>query len=165
MPSYFKRNDIINKVTKDSRLTFLGGFDFVVLPEYLYEVELRMDANFAEQVSAAHIRIKKDIRRTPLELSAPLSEVFGSTISVKWDNQQITGSFKFRGALNKLRSLSEVEKRKGVVSASTGNHGLAISHACSLENVALTLFLPGECLACKNRKNQEVSRGPAILRP
>jgi len=144
-----------------SELTFLGGFDFVVFPEYLYEVELRMDANFAEQVSAAHIRIKKDIRRTPLEFSAPLGEVFGSSISVKWDNQQITGSFKFRGALNKLRSLSEVEKRKGVVSASTGNHGLAISHACGLENGPLTLFLPENASPAKIEK---IKKYPVALK-
>ncbi len=130
----------------------LGAFDFVDLLEYLYEVELRMDANFAERVSAAHIRIKKDIRRTPWESSALLCATFGANIFVKWENQQITGSFKFRGALNRLRTLTDAEKRKGVVSASTGNHGLAISHACGLENVALNLFLPENASPAKIEK-------------
>jgi threonine dehydratase len=98
--------------------------------------------DFASEVRAAYERIKADIRRTPLERSGPLSRELGADIYVKWECDQMTGSFKLRGALNKLRSLSDEKRRRGIVSASTGNHGLAISRAAKLEGVGLKLFLP-----------------------
>ncbi len=61
-------------------------------------------------------------------------------------------SFKLRGALNKLRTLSAEQKRRGVVSASTGNHGLAVSYASKLEAVSLTLFLPENAVPEKIQK-------------
>lgn len=99
-------------------------------------------ADFQAKVREAYERIRKDIRRTPVERSAGLSRETGAEVYVKWECDQTTGSFKLRGALNKLRSLAPDERAKGVVSASTGNHGLAISHAARLEGVALKLFLP-----------------------
>jgi len=100
------------------------------------------DPDFAERVREAYERIKPDVRRTPLEYSEPLSRETGARVWVKWECDQHTGSFKLRGALNKLRSLSEEDRDRGVVSASTGNHGLAIGHASRLEGVGLKLFLP-----------------------
>jgi len=102
----------------------------------------QIQVDFASDVRAAYERIKADIRRTPLERSGPLSREFGADVYVKWECDQTTGSFKLRGALNKIRSLSADERRRGVVSASTGNHGLAISRAAKLEGVGLKLFLP-----------------------
>lgn len=98
--------------------------------------------DFAGKVRQAYARIKADIRRTPVEYSEPLSRETGARVYVKWECDQHTGSFKLRGALNKLRSLAAEERARGVVSASTGNHGLAISHASMLEGVGLKLFLP-----------------------
>jgi len=98
--------------------------------------------DFAESIRKAYARIKSDIRRTPLEYSEPLSRETGARVNVKWECDQHTGSFKLRGALNKLRSLSEEDRNRGVVSASTGNHGLAIGRASRLEGVGLKLFLP-----------------------
>src|SRR5512139_646649 len=92
-------------------------------------------ADFEAKVREAYERIKADIRQTPLEYSEPLSRETGAKVYVKWECDQSTGSFKLRGALNKLRSLSAEERGRGVVSASTGNHGLAISHASKLERV------------------------------
>jgi threonine dehydratase len=99
-------------------------------------------ADFESRVEEAYARIAADIRRTPLEYSEPLSRETGARVFVKWECDQVTGSFKLRGALNKLRSLSAGERARGVASASTGNHGLAISHASRLEGVGLKLFLP-----------------------
>jgi threonine dehydratase len=73
-------------------------------------------------------------------------------VVVKWECDQITGSFKLRGALNKLRSLSGEDRLRGVVSASTGNHGLAIGHASKLEGVGLKLFLPENAAAAKRKR-------------
>jgi len=96
--------------------------------------------------------IRADIRRTTLERSEPLSRALGADVHFKWELEQVTGSFKFRGALHKLRTLPEPARVRGIVSASTGNHGLAISHAARLEGVGLTLFLPRTIAEVKRRK-------------
>jgi threonine dehydratase len=112
--------------------------------------ELSLD--FLHKVPEAYRRIESDIRRTPLERSEPLSREFGADVHVKWECDQITGSFKLRGALNKLRSLGPEERARGVVSASTGNHGLAISHAAKLEGIGLKLFLPETVAEVKKKR-------------
>ena len=108
--------------------------------------------NFPDKVREAYGRIQADIRRTPLEYSGPLSRATGARVYVKWECDQIKGSFKLRGALNKLRSLSDADRGRGVVSASTGNHGLAISHASRLEGIGLKLFLPTTVAEVKKAK-------------
>ncbi|MCX6571374.1 MAG: pyridoxal-phosphate dependent enzyme [Candidatus Aminicenantes bacterium] len=108
--------------------------------------------NFPDKVREAYGRIQADIRRTPLEYSEPLSRETGARVYVKWECDQVTGSFKLRGALNKLRSLSDADRGRGVVSASTGNHGLAISHASRLEGIGLKLFLPTTVAEVKKAK-------------
>jgi threonine dehydratase len=115
-----------------------------------------MRNDFAEKVREAYDRIKADIRRTPVEYSEPLSRETGAKVYVKWECDQTTGSFKLRGALNKLRTLSREDRAKGVVSASTGNHGLAISHATRLEGVGLKLFLPETVAEVKKRRIEEM---------
>lgn len=107
---------------------------------------------YAERIREAHDRIRGDVRETPLEFSAPLSRALGAEVHVKWECDQTTGSFKLRGALNKLRRLSPEDRAKGIVSASTGNHGLAISHAARLERVGLKLFLPETAAAVKRER-------------
>ena len=110
--------------------------------------------DFPTRVREAYERIRADVRRTPVEFSAGLSRETGAVVHLKWECDQTTGSFKLRGALNKLRSLPDEERRRGVVSASTGNHGLAIGHAASQEGVGLKLFLP-ETVAEVKRKRLE----------
>ncbi len=111
--------------------------------------------DFEAGVSLALDRIKPDIVRTALEFSPFLSEVTGADVYLKWENDQRTGSFKFRGALNKVRILSFEERKKGIVSASTGNHGLGISLASKLEEVKLTLVLPAKISPEKRRRLEE----------
>ncbi len=108
--------------------------------------------NFPDKVREAYGRIHADIRRTPIERSEPLSRETGANVYIKWECDQITGSFKLRGALNKLRSLSDDDRGRGVVSASTGNHGLAISHAARLEGIGLKLFLPETVAEVKKKR-------------
>jgi len=109
-------------------------------------------ADFTVRIGEAYRRIQADIRRTPLAYSEPLSRETGARVFVKWECDQVTGSFKLRGALNKLRSLSEEEKALGVVSASTGNHGLAMGQASKLVGVGLKLFLPATVSEVKKKK-------------
>jgi len=95
-----------------------------------------------EDILAAYERIRGDIVRTPLEYSAPLSRLTGARVFVKWESDQTTGSFKFRGALNKMRTLSAAQKKAGIIAASTGNHGLGVVRAAGLERTSAVLFLP-----------------------
>ena len=114
-----------------------------------------MGINFKENVQLASDRIKADIKRTPLEHSLSLSQLTGAKVFLKWESEQLTGSFKLRGALNKLRSLDHKMKEKGVVSASTGNHGLGVSYAASLEGIDLTLILPSSVRKDKRTRLEE----------
>lgn len=108
--------------------------------------------DFGLDILGAYDLIRADVRRTPIERSEPLSRASGAEVHFKWELEQVTGSFKCRGALHKLRTLPAAARERGVVSASTGNHGLAISHAARLEGVALTLFLPRTVAEVKRRK-------------
>jgi len=108
--------------------------------------------DFAAKIGEAYERIRGDIRRTPVEYSERLSRETGIEVHIKWECDQTTGSFKLRGALNKLRSLPREDRAKGVVSASTGNHGLAIAHASRLEGIGLKLFLPETVAEAKKKR-------------
>ena len=108
--------------------------------------------DLAARIETAYERIRSDITRTPLEFSPALSGRSGAEVYVKWECEQKTGSFKFRGALNKIRSLTPAERNRGVVSASTGNHGLGISRAAEMEGVGLTLVLPENVAPAKRTR-------------
>lgn len=99
-------------------------------------------ADAAREVGLAADRIGRYIRETPLEPSPFLSRETGGDVHLKLECVQITGSFKARGALNKLLSLGAAERARGVVAASTGNHGLAVAHALALLGIAGEIFLP-----------------------
>jgi len=119
--------------------------------------------DLAGKTRTAYGRIRSDILRTSLEFSSVLSSLTGAEVYVKWESEQRTGSFKFRGALNKIRALSPREKKGGVVSASTGNHGLGISLAAEMEGVELTLVLPQNVAAAK-RERLEKGGAEIIIR-
>lgn len=112
----------------------------------------RMPLNVAADVNLAWRRIRPDVAWTPVESSPVFRRLVGADVFIKWESEQKTGSFKFRGALNKLRCLSADERKKGVVSASTGNHGLGLSLAAQIEAVPLTLVLPKSISEEKRRR-------------
>lgn len=99
-------------------------------------------AQIHAQVEHAERAIRPHIRETALERSLALSQQSGSAVFLKCEHQQHTGSFKFRGALNKILSLSNTEKAKGVIAASTGNHGLGVALAASITGVEATIYVP-----------------------
>jgi len=117
---------------------------------------------FPEGVLEARERIKKEVFHTPLAPSTELSRSLGVQVRLKWENKQVTGSFKFRGALNRVRTLALEERQRGVVSASTGNHGLALSLACQLEEIPLLLLVPQSASADKLRRLDEA--GAQVVR-
>lgn len=89
----------------------------------------------------ARQRIQGLVRKTPLEHSASLSRLLGAPVYLKLESQQITGSFKLRGASNAIAQLSDEQKTRGVVAASTGNHGRALAHAARVLGVPATICL------------------------
>ncbi|MBN2206056.1 MAG: pyridoxal-phosphate dependent enzyme [Candidatus Aminicenantes bacterium] len=98
--------------------------------------------DFRAGVESAYDRIKDDILRTELAPEPGLSRRAGRDVLIKWESRQRTGSFKIRGALNKIRSLRDAPPDAVLVSASTGNHGLAMAWASERESRRLVLFLP-----------------------
>ncbi len=86
--------------------------------------------------------LKNVVKITPLEHSRTFSEISGNNIFLKLENLQTTGSFKIRGAYNKIYHLDEESKRKGVVASSAGNHAQGVAYAARLMNVESTIFMP-----------------------
>ncbi len=80
-----------------------------------------------QDIQQAQKNIASYAKLTPLTKSTFLSEVCGANAFLKWENQQLTHSFKIRGVINKLLSLTAEEKARGVITASAGNHGQAVA--------------------------------------
>jgi threonine dehydratase len=103
---------------------------------------------------AQAIREASDFRppemlRTPLEKSDGLSRLFGCSVLLKCEHLQTTGSFKYRGAANKVRLLSGADRKRGVVTASSGNHGMAVALAGRHAGVPVTVFVSEKASAAK----------------
>ena len=94
------------------------------------------------EVLSAEKRIRPQILQTPLIHSMPLSDRTGADVHLKMESEQHTNSFKARGAMNKVLSLNEEERARGVVTASTGNHAQGIARACMLAGCPGTIFVP-----------------------
>ncbi|MGH9945908.1 MAG: threonine ammonia-lyase [Pyrinomonadaceae bacterium] len=93
-------------------------------------------------IEKANERIDPYVRRTPLERSEALSQLLGTNVYVKYELFQKTGSFKARGAFNKLLSLSEEERAKGVVAVSGGNHAQAVAYASKILGSDAVILMP-----------------------
>mgnify|MGYP005672478659 FL=1 len=92
-----------------------------------------------EKIKDAHKKILPYVNYTPLVHSEYLSNY--SNVKLKLENFQITGSFKLRGALNKLLSLTKSEKEKGVIAVSTGNHGKGVAYASKVLGIKSTIYM------------------------
>jgi threonine dehydratase len=115
-----------------------------------------------ERAVQAADRIGDYIRQTPMEYSAYLSALMGANVWLKLDNLQITGSFKLRGACNKLLCLSPQQAAKGCVAASSGNFGAAVAYAMSKLGIEGVIFVPETASSAKvdaiRRAGAEVQR-------
>ena len=105
--------------------------------------------NFPEDVVTAADRVRSYIRKTHLTHSRPFSDLVNADVWFKLESLQITGSFKARGAVNKILSLKDQEKEQGVVSASTGNHGAAVAYAAGELNIGCTIYVPDDASPTK----------------
>jgi threonine dehydratase len=95
-----------------------------------------------EDIKAAQGRISAETIRTPLVLSAAASDRVRCPVYLKLENLQRTGSFKVRGALNTVMSLTPEERGRGLICASSGNHGLGLAYAATRFGVRCIVVLP-----------------------
>src|SRR5438552_6824623 len=95
-----------------------------------------------QDVLAARERIRGHVAVTPCPLSEPFSELCGAQIHFKLENLQRTGSFKERGAANKLAQLSVEERARGIVAASAGNHAQGVALNAQRLGIAATIVMP-----------------------
>ncbi len=102
---------------------------------------MRQELLSANVVLAAN-RIAPHIRETPLDRSPFFSDLTGANVFLKLENLQFTGSFKLRGAFNKLLSLAPEQRAAGCVAASSGNHGAAVAFAMSKLDTKGVIFIP-----------------------
>lgn len=93
-------------------------------------------------VREARTRIGPFVKRTPLEYSRTLSRHLGTNVFVKYELFQLTGAFKVRGAFNKILSLSDDERSRGVVAVSGGNHAQAVAYAASELGIKAVVLMP-----------------------
>ena len=103
-------------------------------------------------VRAAAARIAPTVKRTPFWRSETLSSFLGGDVWLKLECEQVTGSFKIRGATNVLAQFSELQRQRGVVASSAGNHGLGIASAAAALGIHATVFVPRTAPAVKRDK-------------
>ncbi len=103
-----------------------------------------MDLVTADAVREAAERLQGVLQPTPIEPSRALSSKVGSSVLLKCENLQRTGSFKMRGAYNRIARLSDEEKARGVVCASAGNHAQGVALAAQMQGVEATVYMPVE---------------------
>jgi threonine dehydratase len=95
-----------------------------------------------ETIRHAHARIASSIVRTPFELCQTLSSITGCRLHLKHENQQFTASFKERGALNRLLDFTEIERTRGAIAMSAGNHAQALAHHGKRLGIPVTIVMP-----------------------
>ncbi|SHE38794.1 L-threonine ammonia-lyase [Fodinibius roseus] len=105
--------------------------------------------NLFKEITQARGRIKHDLLCTPLLYSHWLSDACEGEVYLKMESEQVTGSFKARGSLNKLKWLQEQQREGLPVTASTGNHGLGFARACELLGIQGKVFLPHNVVSSK----------------
>ncbi len=95
-----------------------------------------------EEIKKAQATIKDVVVKTPFTYAPLLSERAGAKIYLKKENLQLTGAFKLRGAYNKIASLSDGERAKGVIAASAGNHAQGVAYSAKMFDIPSTIVMP-----------------------
>jgi threonine dehydratase len=102
-----------------------------------------------DEIRAARLLLEGVARTTPLQRSETLTTLAGRPVYLKAENLQRTGSFKVRGAVNRLSALSAAEREAGVVAASAGNHGQAVAFAAREAGIEAAVFMPQDAALAK----------------
>ena len=119
-----------------------------------------------KNIVAANRRIKAvegGVRETPLDESGVFSERTGANFLLKGEHLQRTGSFKMRGAMNKMLCLTDEERLKGVITASSGNHGMATTQAASVAGLEVTVYLPESVSPLKLANMQRLGANTVLV--
>lgn len=114
-----------------------------------------------EEIKQAQATLANIIQPTPLQYSQTFSTMSGNEIFIKPENLQKTGSFKIRGAYNKIFNLSQEERSRGVVAFSAGNHGAGTAYAAKLLGVPATVVMPTNPVPSK--RNSIVEYGAKVV--
>jgi len=104
-----------------------------------------------KDIKEAHSRIKPFIHRTPVMTSRQLNRIFGCELFFKCENFQKVGAFKFRGATNAVLLLTDDQKKRGVITHSSGNHAAALSLAASMAGIKAFIVMPETAPEVKKR--------------
>ena len=121
-----------------------------------------------DDVRAAQERIAPYLSPTPLYRYDDLTELVGTEIWVKHENHQPVGAFKVRGGINLALQLTAEERKRGLIAASTGNHGQSIAYAARLLDINATICVPGRvaaqhvCLEDRHYRRAQRCRGGKV---
>mgnify|MGYP003562273944 CR=1 FL=1 len=121
----------------------------------------RSRRSFLARSPAAAARLAGHARRTPLLAGTPLDELVGGRILLKLETLQHTGSFKFRGAWNRLVQLNATERAAGVVAYSSGNHAQGVAEAARRLGIPATIVMPSDAPRIKLQNTRNM--GAAIV--
>jgi len=122
--------------------------------------------NLVNNIIAANQRIKAvdgGARETPLDESAIFSEQTGVGFLLKGEHLQRTGSFKMRGAMNKVLCLDEADRKRGIITASSGNHGMATTQAARVGGVEATIYLPDSVSPLKHSNMKRLGANTVLV--
>ncbi len=108
-----------------------------------------------DSIEQARKRISEHIKITPLRHAKSLSDLTGASVFLKLESEQVTGSFKARGALNRLMTLSKEAAERGVMTASTGNHGLGVAFAAKQLGINAKVVFPIGASTVKRDKMEQ----------
>src|SRR5215472_19117043 len=111
--------------------------------------------DLGQQVQHAYQRIRSMVLETPLELVSDLTIECSITLLFKMENLQQTGSFKLRGATNKILSLTDGQASRGVIAASNGNHGLGVAAAASRLGITAEIYVSSHVSPVKAKRIEE----------
>ena len=117
------------------------------------------------EIEQARARLDGVARVTPVYRSETLSRLVGRELHLKAENLQRTGSFKIRGAYNRISTLSDDERAAGVVAASAGNHGQAVAWAAREVGARARIFMPQDAPMAKVEATRQLRRGDRAHRP
>ena len=122
---------------------------------------MRIEVPMFEQVKAAADRLRNHANVTPVLTSRTLNRMTGGSVFLKCENFQRAGAFKFRGAYNAMSRLSDVEKRRGIVTHSSGNHAQAVALVGRELGIQTTIVMPDD--APKAKTNATVGYGGQVV--
>ena len=112
-------------------------------------------------INAAYEVLKSVVLKTPLQFHRKLSEKFGCELYLKREDLQVVRSYKIRGAFNLMQSLDAVQRKRGVVCASAGNHAQGVAFSCKLLDIQGVIYMPA--ITPKQKINQVKMFGGAHI--